>query len=80
MACLVRWLIVWAFFFFSQRGMLAQLAARLRARPGGGEGGAGGGVVVGEDGEAIVLDENCTVCVESKNLDTGWPMAKHLHR
>ena len=46
--------------------MLAQLAARLRARPGGaqgGGGGGGGGVVVGEDGETIVLDDNCLVCI-----------------
>ncbi|KAL9101596.1 MAG: hypothetical protein Q9163_003157 [Psora crenata] len=43
------------------RGMLAQLAARLRARQVGVEGGAAGGVVVGEDGEAIIVDENCLV-------------------
>lgn len=40
--------------------MLAQLAARLRARPGG-LGAAGGGVVLGEDGEAILVDDNCVV-------------------
>lgn len=39
--------------------MLAQLAARLRARQG--DQGAGGGVVLGEDGEAVLLDDNCTV-------------------
>ena len=46
-----------------QRGMLAQLAARLRARQGGGGdiGLGGGGVVVGEDGETIMIDDNCTV-------------------
>ncbi|KAL6715633.1 hypothetical protein ACLMJK_006594 [Lecanora helva] len=45
---------------FITRGMLAQLASRLRARQGE-SGQAGGGVVVGEDGEAVVLDDNCTV-------------------
>ena len=40
--------------------MLAQLAARLRARQGG-AGDVGGEVVVGGDGEAVLLDENCTV-------------------
>lgn len=43
-----------------QRGMLAQLAARLRARPGG-AGDLGGGVVLGEDREAVLVDDNCTV-------------------
>ncbi len=43
-----------------QRGMLAQLAARLRARQGG-AGDLGGGVVLGEDGEAVIVDDNCTV-------------------
>lgn len=45
--------------------MLAQLAARLRARQGGGgdDAGGGGGVVVGEDGETIMIDDNCTVSV-----------------
>lgn len=44
------------------RGMLAQLAARLRARQAnGGEAGGGGGVVVGEHGEAVVIDDNCSV-------------------
>lgn len=40
--------------------MLAQLAARLRARQGG-AGDVGGGVVVGEDGEAVLVDDNCMV-------------------
>ena len=44
-----------------QRGMLAQLAARLRARQGGADG-PGGGLIVGEDGEAVIVDDNCTVC------------------
>lgn len=43
-----------------QRGMLAQLAARLRARQGG-AGDLGGGVVLGEDGETVLMDDNCTV-------------------
>ena len=43
-----------------QRGMLAQLAARLRARQGD-PGAAGGGVVLGEDGETVLVDDNCTV-------------------
>ncbi len=43
-----------------QRGMLAQLAARLRARQGG-AGDLGGGVVLGEDGEAVIVEDNCTV-------------------
>ena len=53
-----------------QRGMLAQLAARLRARQGVGEGG-------GEDDEgAIVVDDNCSVsgsvlCRGSRS--TNWP-------
>ena len=42
--------------------MLAQLAARLRARQGG-AGGAGGGVVLGDDGEAVIVDDNCSVRV-----------------
>ena len=40
--------------------MLTQLAARLRARQGDPEA-AGGGVVLGEDGEAILVDDNCMV-------------------
>lgn len=40
--------------------MLAQLAARLRARQGD-AGGAGGEVVLGEDGETVLVDDNCTV-------------------
>lgn len=40
--------------------MLAQLAARLRARQGGDDG-AGGGVVLDEDGTAVVVDDNCLV-------------------
>jgi hypothetical protein len=40
--------------------MLAQLAARLRARQGG-AGGPGGGVVLDEDGGAVVVDDNCAV-------------------
>ena len=48
-----------------QRGMLAQLAARLRARQGVGEGEAE------DDGGAIVIDDNCSVsgpvlCWESR--------------
>ena len=54
------------FFPEMQRGMLAQLAARLRARQGtGGDGGGVGGVVVGEDGETIMIDDNCTVSLRS---------------
>ena len=49
-------------FWVSQRGMLAQLAARLRARQGGAEGEGGGGVRLGNDGEAIVVDDDCLVC------------------
>lgn len=42
--------------------MLAQLAARLRARQAGaGDPGGGEGVVLGEEGEAILMDDNCTV-------------------
>lgn len=40
--------------------MLAQLAARLRARQGG-AGDIGRGVVLGEDGDAVLVDDNCTV-------------------
>ena len=40
-----------------QRGMLAQLAARLRARTGT----AGEGEEVDEDGAPVVLDDNCIV-------------------
>ena len=40
--------------------MLGQLAARLRARQGD-LGVGGGGVVLGEDGEAVLVDDNCTV-------------------
>ena len=43
-----------------QRGMLAQFAASLRARQGGTDG-PGGGVILGEDGEAVIVDDNCTV-------------------
>ena len=48
-----------------QRGVLFQLASRLRARQGAAEGGggAGGGVVVGEDGVAIPIDDSCTVSI-----------------
>ncbi len=42
--------------------MLAQLAARLRARQGG-AGDLSGGVVLGEDGEAVIVEDNCTVSV-----------------
>ena len=45
---------------FMQRGMLTQLAARLRARQGGAEG-PGGGVILGEDGETVIMDDNCEV-------------------
>lgn len=37
-----------------------QLAARLRARQGGAED-LGGGVALGEDGEAVIEEDNCTV-------------------
>ena len=47
----------------SQRSMLAQLAARLRNRQGDPD--AGGGVVLGGDGEAVVLDDNCAVSIAS---------------
>lgn len=40
--------------------MLTQLAARLRARQGD-TGAPGGGVVLGEDGEAVLVDDNCRV-------------------
>lgn len=43
-----------------QRGMLAQLAARLRARQSDGSGNDGG-VVLGDDGETVLVDDNCTV-------------------
>lgn len=43
----------------AQRGMLAQLAARLQARQAGG---AQGDVGRDEDGLPIVVDENCSVC------------------
>lgn len=47
---------------FITRNMLAQLAARLRARQGGaGDPGGGEGVVLGEEGEAILMDDNCTI-------------------
>lgn len=50
-------------FVFMQRGMLTQLAARLRARQGGADAGAGGGVILGEDGETVIVDDNCEVSV-----------------
>ena len=50
-----------------QRGMLTQLAARLRARQGGAEG-PGGGVILGEDGETVIMDDNCEVSVLSPFL------------
>lgn len=40
--------------------MLAQLTARLRARESG-AGEVGGEVVLAEEGEAIVVDDSCTV-------------------
>ena len=47
--------------------MLAQFASRLRTRQTGGQGGAAGGggagIVVGEDGEAVLMDDNCSVSV-----------------
>ena len=62
-----------------QRGMLGQLAARLRARQGGAGdiGGGGGGVVLGEDGEAVLVDDNCTVSLffaagDDWNHTDGW--------
>ena len=48
--------------------MLAQLAARLRARQGG-AGDVGGGVVLGEDGETVLVDDNCTVSSVSAAAD-----------
>ena len=42
--------------------MLTQLAARLRARQGGADG-PGGGVILGEDGETVIVDDNCEVSV-----------------
>lgn len=45
---------------FITRGMLAQLAASLRARQGG-AGDLGGGVVVGENRGAVLVDDNCTM-------------------
>ncbi len=49
--------------------MLAQLAARLRARQDGGDGaGDVGGVVLGDDGEAIVVDDNCLVRLRIRPL------------
>ena len=46
----------------SQRGMLAQLAARLRARAGAaGTAGTAGAVEGDNEGGPIVLDENCSV-------------------
>ena len=40
--------------------MLAQLAARLRTRQGR-AGDVAGEVVLGEDGEAVLVDDNCRV-------------------
>ena len=55
-----------------QRSMLAQIASRLRTRQAGGQGGQGGGggagIVVGEDGEAVLMDDNCSVSVDSLHL------------
>ena len=51
-----------------QRGMLTQLAARLRARQGGAGDGPGGGVILGEDGEAVIVDDNCMVCLIDESL------------
>ena len=48
--------------FGLQRGMLTQLAARLRARQGGADG-PGGGVILGEDGGTVIVDDNCSVSV-----------------
>ena len=50
--------------------MLAQLAARLRARQGG-AGDLGGGVVLGEDGDAVLVDDNCTVSLVSAAGDVS---------
>ena len=51
-------------FLSLQRDMLAQLAVRIRAGRGpGGEGTAG--LPAGEEGEAIVIDDNCTVRAEA---------------
>lgn len=47
--------------------MLAQFASRLRTRQAGGRGGEGGGgatITVGEDGEAVLMEDNCSVRVE----------------
>ena len=43
-----------------QRAMLTQVAARLRARQGGADG-PGGGFILGEDGETVIVDDNCEV-------------------
>ena len=51
--------------------MLAQLAARLRERQGG-AGGPGAGIVLGEEGETVVVDDNCSVrlsLIPIKQLD-----------
>ena len=41
---------------------MTQLAAGLRARQGGADG-PGGGVILGEDGETVIVDDNCSVSV-----------------
>lgn len=48
-----------------QRGMLAQLATRLRERQMGGAGGAGAGQ---GEGETIVIDDNCEVGLHQNDL------------
>ena len=53
--------------------MLAQLTARLRARQGGAEG-LGGGVVLGEDGETVLVDDNCTVSLVLLLATTKWTL------
>ena len=52
--------------------MLAQLAARLRARQGAGD--VGGEVVLGEDGEAVLVDDNCRVSLVLPLATSKWEL------